>query len=376
MSSYNILYIIRQAEFGGGETHLKYIFDSISRVQFKPVLVSLSSGFLSEYVQSIGIKFYLLFQNRKDFLSNILRLIKIIRTEKINLIHAHGTKGAALALLPSIITRKRLIYTVHSWSFHSEMNSIKNFLRKLIERIICAFAHKVILVSQSDFEKGDFVNPSKKLLIKNGVDTFEFYPDKNYKLRSELGFSDNDFVVGYFARLTHQKNPFFVIDLIQTLNKNDSDSGKSYKLLIIGDGDLKEKIIDEIEKRNLNSVVKILEPSFEMKKYLHAIDCYVLPSFWEGMPYGVLEAMSCEIPVVVSNIQVMNEIIENGVNGFCENLNVENFARRIIELSRDDKLRSKIGANARRTIEKNFNIDLQIQELYKIYEKLKINDRN
>lgn len=376
MSSYNILYIIRQAEFGGGETHLKYIFDSISRVQFKPVLVSLSSGFLSEYVQSIGIKFYLLSKKRKGFLSNILKLIKIIRTEKINLIHAHGTKGAALALLPSILTGKKLIYTVHSWSFHSEMNSIKNFLRKLIERIICAFAHKVILVSQSDFEKGDFVNPSKKLLIKNGVDTFEFYPDKNYKLRSELGFSDNDFVIGYFARLTHQKNPFFVIDLIQTLNKNDSDSGKSYKLLIIGDGDLKEKIIDEIEKRNLNSVVKILEPSFEIKKYLHAIDCYVLPSFWEGMPYGVLEAMSCEIPVVVSNIQVMNEIIENGVNGFCENLNVENFARRIIELSRDDKLRSKIGANARRTIEKNFNIDLQIQELYKIYEKLKINDRN
>lgn len=376
MSSYNILYIIRQAEFGGGETHLKYIFDSISRVQFKPVLVSLSSGFLSEYVQSIGIKFYLLSKKRKGFLSNILKLIKIIRTEKINLIHAHGTKGAALALLPPILTGKKLIYTVHSWSFHSEMNSIKNFLRKLIERIICAFAHKVILVSQSDFEKGDFVNPSKKLLIKNGVDTFEFYPDKNYKLRSELGFSDNDFVIGYFARLTHQKNPFFVIDLIQTLNKNDSDSGKSYKLLIIGDGDLKEKIIDEIEKRNLNSVVKILEPSFEIKKYLHAIDCYVLPSFWEGMPYGVLEAMSCEIPVVVSNIQVMNEIIENGVNGFCENLNVENFARRIIELSRDDKLRSKIGANARRTIEKNFNIDLQIQELYKIYEKLKINDRN
>ncbi|MGB9664747.1 MAG: glycosyltransferase [Ignavibacteria bacterium] len=376
MTGYKILYIIRQAEFGGGETHIKYIFDSINREQFTPVLVSLSSGFLSDYTQSSGIKFYLLSKRKSELISNILKLIKIIRNEKINLIHAHGTKGAALILIPAIINRKKIIYTIHGWSFHPELTKLKFAFRKFVEKIICSFAYKVILVSQADYEVGSFINPSKKLLIKNGVDTLIFYPGKNYKLRSELGYNDDDFVIGYFTRFTHQKNPFFMIDLIKNLNHKGSQSGKKFKLLMIGDGELKDKILEEIQRNKLGDLVKVLAPSFEIERYLNVIDCYVLPSFWEGMPYGVLEAMSCGLPVVVSNIPNMNEIVESGFNGFCENLNLENFANKILQLADDEKLYSKIGSNARKTIEEKFNIDNQIQELYKIYEKLKFNDRN
>lgn len=376
MNAYKILYIIRQAEFGGGETHIKYIFDSINRAHFYPVLVSLSTGFLSEYAQSSGIKFYLLIKNKFSLFLNILDLIRIIRNEKINLIHAHGTKGAALVLIPAVINRKKIIYTVHGWSFHPELNRLEFVLRKLIEKIICSIAYKVILVSQADYEIGGFINPSKKLLIKNGVDTLIFYPGKNYKLRSELGYIDNDFVIGYFTRFTHQKNPFFVIDLIKKLNTERSQLNKRFKLLMIGDGELKDKILEEIQRKNLRDLIKVLAPSFEIERYLNVIDCYVLPSYWEGMPYGVLEAMSCGLPVVVSNIPNMNEIIENGFNGFCENLKLEDFAKRILQLADDEKLYSKIGLNARKTIEEKFNIDRQIQELYKIYERLKVNDRS
>jgi glycosyltransferase involved in cell wall biosynthesis len=115
--------------------------------------------------------------------------------------------------------------------------------------------------------------------------------------------------------------------------------------------------LNSFKRKNLNQLVKVLAPSFEIEKYLNVIDCYVLPSFWEGMPYGVLEAMSCGIPVVVSKIPNMKEIINNGINGFYEDFDLENFANRMIELAKDEKLYSKIGSNARKTIEENFNIN-------------------
>jgi glycosyltransferase involved in cell wall biosynthesis len=256
-----------------------------------------------------------------------------------------------------------------------ELNKWKYELRKFIERIICSQAYKVILVSQTDFNSATFVDPRKKILIRNGVDTFKFYPNKDFELREKLGYQKNDFVIGYFTRFTHQKNPLFMIEVMKRL-KTKSNLKKKLKLLMIGDGELREKIVEEVKKDSLTEDVKILSPTFEIEKYLNLVNCYVLPSFWEGMPYGVLEAMSCGLPVISSNIPNIKEIIKNEVNGFCENLEVENFAKRIIQLAEDEILYARISLNARSTIEQNFNIDKQLQELYKIYEKLKVNDRN
>ena len=374
MRGVKILFIIRQAEFGGGETHIKYIFDSIDRELFVPVLVSLKEGFLSNYAKSLGINFYLLPKDSSDLLKNILRLIKIIKIENIKFIHAHGTKGAALVLIPAFLKWKKLIYTVHSFSFHSELSRLQYIFRKFVEWLICLYAYKVILVSESDYKIGNFISQKKKILIKNGVDTSKYSPSKNKKLREEMGYFQSDFVIGYFTRFTHQKNPFFVIELIKSLVNENDKNNKNFKLFMIGDGELREKIIEKVTQFQLNKVVKILEPSYEIEIYLNVIDCYVLPSFWEGLPYGVLEAMACGVPVIASNIPNIGEIIESGENGFCEEINVDKFKERILQLSQDQNLYNKISTNARLTIEKKFNIKESILELLKIYEKLKAYD--
>lgn len=372
MGKAKILYIIKQAEFGGGETHIKYIFDSIDFDLFYPVLVSFQSGYLSDYAESQGINFYLLSNKKFGFFSNLFKLIKIIRKEKIKFIHAHGTKGAAMILLPALLTNKKLIYTVHSWSFHSKLTKLQFIIRKFIERLICIYAYKVIFVSEADLMLGDFVSPKKRLLIRNGVDVSRFYPFRNERFREENGYTDKDFVIGFFSRFTHQKNPFFVIELIKSLTADGNKSNKNFKLLMIGDGDLKEKIIEKIEQENLGDYVKILPPSFEIEKYLNIIDCYVLPSFWEGLPYGILEAMSCGVPVVASKSSKICEIAKCNVDSFCEELDVEAFKNRIIQLANNSDLYLKISENARRTIEKNFNLEDSIIEIIKLYQKLKV----
>lgn len=372
MKSIKILYIIRQAEFGGGETHIKYIFDSIDRDIFVPVLVSFRAGYLSDYAESLGIKFYLLSDKFYLLFFNIIKLIKIIKKEEIKFIHAHGTKGAAFILLPAFLQKKKLIYTVHSWSFHSKLNKLQINLRLFIEQLICNYAYKVIFVSQKDYELGEFVSPEKKLLIKNGVDVARFFPFRNERFRIENGYTGNDFVLGFFARFTQQKNPLFAIQLIKSLITESQQSKKQFKLLMIGEGELKVQIIEEIKKNNLETYVKILEPSLEIEKYLQIIDCYIQPSFWEGLPYGILEAMSCGIPVVASRESNICEISNCYDDSFCEPIDVEAFKKRIIQLANDSNLYLKVSENARKTIEKNFNLEDSIIELLKIYGKLKV----
>lgn len=141
---------------------------------------------------------------------------------------------------------------------------------------------------------------------------------------------------------------------------------------MIGEGELKEQIIEEIKKNNLENYVKILEPSFEIEKYLQIIDCFVLPSFWEGLPYGILEAMSCGIPVVASRETNICEISNCYDDSFCEPIEVEAFKKRIIQLANDSNFYLRVSENARKTIEKNFNIEDSIIELLKIYGKLKV----
>lgn len=372
MSRTKILYIIRQAEFGGGETHLKYIFDSLDFEMFLPVLVSLQSGYLSDYAESRGINFYLLSNYRLSFFSNVISLIKIINKEKIKFIHAHGTKGAALVLIPAILTNKKLIYTVHSWSFHAELTKTQFLFRKFIERLICSYAYRVIFVSEADYNLGDFVSQKKKLLIRNGVDISRFFPFRNKTFREVIGYTDNDFVIGFFARFTHQKNPLFVLELIKSLIAESEKSKKKFKLLMIGDGELKDLIIEKIKNDRLDEYVKILSPSFEIERYLHIIDCYVLPSLWEGLPYGILEAMACGIPVVASKSTNICEISKYNNDIFCEEINLEAFKNRIIQLANDINLYSTISDNARKTIEERFNLEDTIIELLKLYEKLKV----
>ncbi len=375
MTGIKVLFTIRQAEFGGGETHLKYIFDSINRDFFIPVLASLSEGYLSDYAKSLNIKFYLLSKRKLDFFKNIFSLIQIIKKEKIKFIHAHGTKGAALSLLPAIWTKRKMIYTVHSWSFHPHLNKLQIWLRKFIEKLICTYSAKVILVSKTDFELGDFVSEDKKVLIPNGVDLLKFQPFRNKKSREGLGFSELDFVIGYFARFTHQKNPFFALKLIKALIVDDKKINKKFKLLMIGDGEYKDAIFDYIKRENLEKFVLVNEPTYEIENFLNVIDCYILPSHWEGLPYGILEAMSCGIPVVASDIPNIREIIEPGKNGFCLETEVNKFKHVIVQLAEDSQLYDLISKEARKTIEKEFNLDASIVELIKIYERIKVYER-
>ncbi|PKM60516.1 MAG: glycosyltransferase family 1 protein [Firmicutes bacterium HGW-Firmicutes-4] len=113
--------------------------------------------------------------------------------------------------------------------------------------------------------------------------------------RKEFGIEDN-IVIGHIGRLTEQKNTLFIIDIFSEILKRESKA----KLLIIGDGNLREKMIKKIEEYHLEKQVLYLGRREDIQQFYNAMDCFILPSLYEGLPVVGVEAETCGLPMFFS----------------------------------------------------------------------------
>lgn len=134
-------------------------------------------------------------------------------------------------------------------------------------------------------------------VIPDSIDTFRFKYDsqKRYEMRNHLSVG-NDFVLGHVGRLSEVKNQNHLINVFNVLHKTYSRS----KLLIIGDGELREQLEKKVQNLHLSDAVTFLGNVSNPQDYYQAMDVFVLPSFSEGLPLVMIEAQASGLPCVVS----------------------------------------------------------------------------
>ena len=134
--------------------------------------------------------------------------------------------------------------------------------------------------------------------MPNGLDysLFEFDEIKREKIRKELGL-ENKHIIGHVGRFNQQKNHKFLIDIFNEIHKKDNNA----HLLLIGKGELENEIRDKIERLELDKFVTIIAPVANINEYYMAMDVFVFPSFFEGMPNVIIEAQATGLPCYVSN---------------------------------------------------------------------------
>ena len=133
-------------------------------------------------------------------------------------------------------------------------------------------------------------------VIRNGIfaPEFAFSMEKRIKIRTELGVSENDIVLGAVGRLTKVKNYSFLIDLLNNLPNH-------YKLIIIGEGEDYDVLKDQILKMKETDRCSLLGKKSNINEYLSAMDFFLMPSFNEGMPYSIVEAQASGLRCIVSD---------------------------------------------------------------------------
>ena len=270
-------------------------------------------------------------------------LYRLFRKEKPWCVHANTPKGSLLAMIAAwFACVPHRVYTVTGLRYQGAHGFLRTIL-KTMERLSCLFATNVIPEGQGVLQCLKRDNITKKVLRVihygniNGKDTEFFSRDSTIEtaslkltdkqiylrnlsekearsiVRSELGFSNNDFIFVFIGRLVNDKGLGELADALRKLE----DEKLEIKLLLIGEIDGED---DALAKDKLNYLmqsknVKYIGVQSDIRPYLMASDVLVFPSYREGFPNVPLEAGALGLPAIVTNINGSNEIIEDGVNG-------------------------------------------------------------
>ena len=136
-------------------------------------------------------------------------------------------------------------------------------------------------------------------ILHNGVDLnfFKYEEEAPKAVRSEFGIGDNVKIIGHVGRFMEQKNHIFLIDVFNEIHKKDKDT----VLMLVGKGELEEKIKAHISELNLDGSVFFAGVRSDIPHLMSAMDVFVMPSFFEGMPNTVIEAQATGLPCVISD---------------------------------------------------------------------------
>lgn len=213
-------------------------------------------------------------------------------------------------------------------------------------------------------EAGKFLFPGKEYtVIPNAIETDKFRYDGTIreKKRKELGISD-ELVFGHVGRISYQKNHKFLVQIFNEILKKN----KNALLLLIGVGEKEEEVKEQIEKLGIANKVRFLGNRSDVYELYQAMDAFLLPSFFEGIPVVGVEAQYAGLPCFFSD-KVPKEVKFTEYSYFISlNENEEKWAEKILDLTPNGtrKLEEEYVRNS------IYNIDKSYVELEKLYLKL------
>ena len=369
MTKIKVLEVIRQGQIGGGESHLLDLIHFLDKEKVEPVCLSFTDGEMIKRLTQMGTACHVINTEKPFDIKVQGQIIKLLQDEHIQLVHAHGSRAASNILYPVRKLHIPLVYTVHGWSFHNDQSYIVQKLRGWSEKIICSSASQVICVSESNKETGSKVFGLKHaIVIENGVNLDKFNPDGSFKnLRSEFGFSESDFIVGFIARCTKQKNP---LGYLAALEKAHSVN-PSVKGLFVGEGDMDEEVDAYIQQHQMKDYLYRSLFRTDVPDLLHCIDVYCLPSLWEGLSVALLEAMAMRKAIIATPTDGTKEVIRHEGNGLLVPFDdVHALAKSMIAMYEDRDLKEIISLQAQKYVADRFNAKRVAKSVLEIYMKL------
>jgi glycosyltransferase involved in cell wall biosynthesis len=181
----------------------------------------------------------------------------------------------------------------------------------------------------------------KVKLVANHIDESELkqnHRKDRQTVRGEIGLQETAIVVCQPARLDRQKNPLFLIR-VAALTRVQFPN---LVFMLMGEGPLKKKVIQEINRQNLQETVRLMGYRPDALDLLGASDIVTLTSLWEGLPYALLEAVCLKKPVVATDVRGNQDLVVHGCSGYLSKTEDE-FAAALGRLAQSKSLRDKMG---------------------------------
>ena len=362
-----VLQAIRQGKVGGGETHIVDLVKHLNKEHFQPVVLSFTDGEMIDKLNDMGVENYVIHSEKAFDFSTWKSVKALMREKQIDLIHIHGTRATSNVYWAAKKLDLPTVYTIHGWSFHDDQNALVKNARIFFEKWITKKTDCNISVSDSNQETGFKHIPGfKSVVVHNGIDLIKFNPDcaKRKNLRTELNIAQDAFVICFIGRMTAQKDPLTLIKAFKEINSEYSNA----VLLMVGDGELKEKAIALTRELGLEKSVIFQRSRTDVADILFSSDIFCLPSLWEGFPIALLEAMAMRKSVIATEVDGSVEIIQNKKNGILvKPQNIQMLANAIKELIQNNSLKEELSIAAQQTILNDFDVKKMTKKIEDVY---------
>ena len=360
-----VLQIIGDVVGGGVEQVILNYYRHIDRneVQFDFVL---HNGALKSYVdniESLGGKVYKITPYKSNPVKTVLEMYKIMKGS-YQIVHSNMNALSVFPLFAAYLAGVP-VRILHNHSTDTKAEPLRTLVKHLLRPFAKLFANQYWACSRlaGGWMYGKkAVKEGKVTIINNAIDLkkFAFDEAKRKKLRDELGLQDC-FVIGHVGRFMKQKNHDFLVDIFAEVAKKQDNA----KLLLIGDGPLREQIENKVKTLGLDEKVIFTGVRSDVADLYNAMDVFVLPSFYEGLPVVGVEVQANGLPFLCSS-NVTREILisdriellklEDGMKTWAEKILAYVNKKRIIA-SKDI---SKSG----------FDIEVEAKKLGERYRKL------
>ena len=371
-----VLHIIQTLGCGGAENLLKYSLKNIDKNRFSVKVICLSKPLnLKKELEDVGIPVFCLdLNNIYNFGYIIFRLCRLFIKEDPDIIHTHLFFPSIYGRIAGKITGvKRVITTLHNPDYTYENNGRWTYkFRKLLDRYTSRICNNYF-IAVSNFVKKDFEKQlgfSDIKVLYNCVDSSIFNRYDSVAAgskRNEFGFNEDNFIILNIGRLHPQKGQLCLIEAFNLAYKKNNKC----RLVIIGSGYLENDLKDKAKKMNLDKEVVFLKDRKDIPGILRMSDIFVFPSLYEGFGIALVEAMASGLPVIASKIDVLKEIVDDGINGILvENNDHIKLSEAISSLIDNIELRHYLSGNAKEKVVKLFDLADYVKKLEDIYQKL------
>lgn len=351
----NVLELIDGGFIGGGQLQTLSLCRNLSTGLIKPVVCASPCGGFKELVLVNGYSFIDI-KLPKIFRSKYLKeLNRIIQSEKIDLVHAHGGVAGMYARFykKKYKNNVKVLHTIHGIHYIHSKNIIRRKLSLYIEQYLANYSDAYICETNSDFKTATelrILNPSKTEVIHNGINLSKFTSrNTDDSIGKKLKISKSDFVVGNVSRFDEQKNQKLLVEILPVLIKQIPE----VKLLLVGDGYLMESVKNLAVKHGVADKVIFAGARNDLYNIYPLINIFVFPSLWEGLSLTLLEALASGKNIIAGKIPSNTEIINDGVDGLLFDLNNKSeLIEMIVALYNNNEKRLLLSENAVKSSER------------------------
>ena len=363
-----VVYMAHAFMVGGAEEMVLNLVRHLPE-RFEPVVCCINqAGPIGEEIEKTGVPFHVFHLDpgvRRPL--HVLEIQRRLRELKPDIVHTflltaslYGRLAAILAGVPIVIGTEVNIY------------ENKRPHHALAERLLMRGTDRVVVSAESvrDFYiKQVHAAPAKVDVIYNAVDFSQLQTTTSREaLRASVGVPAGAPLAGIIARLTEQKAHRYLFEAMAS-----TPGLEATHLLVVGDGELRDELRAMSERLGLSARVHFLGGRRDLGDLLAAIDVFVMPSLWEGLPLSMVLAMGAGLPVVATRVAGIPEVVQDGTTGLLvPPADAPAFGAALARLIADPGLRQEMGAAASAFVRPRFGIDGYVASVSDLYDRLLI----